>query len=53
MEWEAWLFDSHLIALKLFDEYTPPQKLRFGQEKFWVQMHNMPFACMNEERGSR
>ncbi|XP_041019827.1 uncharacterized protein LOC121261463 [Juglans microcarpa x Juglans regia] len=31
-----WLFDSHLLALKLFDEYTPLQRMRFDKESFWI-----------------
>ncbi|XP_035551145.1 uncharacterized protein LOC118349709 [Juglans regia] len=46
-----WSFDYHLFALKLFEEDTPPQKLRFMQERFWIQFHNLPLSCMNEDRG--
>ncbi|KAF5449950.1 hypothetical protein F2P56_030343 [Juglans regia] len=46
-----WSFDYHLFALKLFDEDAPPQKLKFMQERFWIQFHNLPLSCMNEDRG--
>lgn len=43
-----WLFKNYLFLLKMFDEITQPHKMQFEQEEFWVQMHNLPLACMNK-----
>ncbi|XP_042983285.1 uncharacterized protein LOC122312689 [Carya illinoinensis] len=48
-----WLFDYHLFVLKPLDENIPPQKMKFLQERFWVQLHDMPLSCMNENRGKQ
>lgn len=44
---KLWLFDSSLLSLKFFDGYTPPAKMCFSKEEFWVQLHNLPLGCMN------
>jgi hypothetical protein len=46
-----WLFDKHLVVLKVFDEMTPPTQMSFTQAAFWIQIHNMPLVCMNREVG--
>lgn len=43
---KPWLFDKHLLVMKYFDGFTPPQKMNFDNEDFWVQMNKLPLACM-------
>ncbi|XP_040994394.1 uncharacterized protein LOC121240945 [Juglans microcarpa x Juglans regia] len=45
---KPWQFDNCLFVLKPFDGFTQPHKMRFDNEEFWVQMHNLPLACMNK-----
>lgn len=55
MQWvisgRPWLFDSHLLALKSFDGSSPPSKMKFSSEIFWIHMHDLAMFCMNEEIG--
>ncbi|XP_035544690.1 uncharacterized protein At4g02000-like [Juglans regia] len=51
MDGHPWLFDNSLLVLHEFDAFTPTQKLKFDSKLIWVQIHNMPFACMNKECG--
>lgn len=46
-----WLFESFLLSLKPFDGYTLASKMDFSKEAFWVQLHELPIACMNEDMG--
>lgn len=46
-----WLFDSLIFSLKSFDGRTPLSRMLFNKEGFWVHMHNLPLACMNEKYG--
>lgn len=41
-----WLFDNSLFSLKVFDGYTPPVKIVFDNDIFWIQMHHLPLACL-------
>ncbi|TXG64850.1 hypothetical protein EZV62_011844 [Acer yangbiense] len=46
-----WSFDRAII---IFDEPTGTRdisNLRFNYVDFWVQIHNLPLLCMNEEIG--
>lgn len=47
-----WLFKSSLLSLKPFDGCTPVSKMVFAKELFWVQMHDLSIACVNEEMGT-
>lgn len=47
-----WLFDSSLFSLQPFDSRKPLSRMVFNKECFWVQMHNLPFASMNEKFGN-
>lgn len=33
--------------LIFFDGNTQPHLISFDFERFWVQLHNLPMACMN------
>lgn len=46
-----WLFDSALLSLKPFDGITLSSKMVFTKKSFWVQLHNLSLACMNEDVG--
>ncbi|XP_042962419.1 uncharacterized protein LOC122296681 [Carya illinoinensis] len=52
-EGRPWLFDSHLIALKMFDGLTPPQGMVFDHASFWVRMHSLPLSYMTKARGEQ
>lgn len=47
-----WLFDAHLLSLKPFDGLTPPLKMDFSREIFWVQCRIIPIGCMNARIGT-
>ncbi|XP_035539649.1 uncharacterized protein LOC118344020 [Juglans regia] len=51
LEGKPWLFDNQLFVLKLFDGLTPPRKMNFDFEEFWVHLNNLPLACMSREVG--
>ncbi|XP_031260445.1 uncharacterized protein LOC116118597 [Pistacia vera] len=46
-----WSFDRALIAIQRVDSSTPSNASCFTHEPFWVQLHNMPFAAMNDDYG--
>lgn len=48
---KPWLFDTHLLSLKSFDNVTPAQKIEFLKENFWVQFRILPLGCMNSKMG--
>lgn len=51
---KLWLFEASLLSLKsFFGGCTSTHKMDFPRESFWVQMHNLPIACMNEDMGNR
>lgn len=52
MQGRPWLFDSSLLSLKQFDGSIQPTKMDFSNEIFWIQMHNLPLACINEFMGN-
>lgn len=48
---KLWLFDFFLLALKPFNGCAPLSKVEFTKNALWVQLHNFPLVCMNEEIG--
>lgn len=48
-----WLFDVVLFSIKIFDGYTPPIKMVFDNETFWIQMHHLPLVYLNIARGDQ
>ncbi|KAF5477274.1 hypothetical protein F2P56_003924 [Juglans regia] len=48
-----WLFDHQLLAMKSFNGFTPPQRMSFEKESFWVRMYNLPLMCMTKARGEQ
>jgi hypothetical protein len=53
MKGRPWLFDGNLVSLAEFDGITPPSKMNFNKESFWMRMYNLPLACMSREVGSK
>ncbi|XP_042939330.1 uncharacterized protein LOC122274350 [Carya illinoinensis] len=53
LQGRPWSFDRHLISLKEFEGVLTPNEVQFNTELFWVQIHNLPFAGMNEMVGRR
>lgn len=51
LEGRPWTFDGHLLSLVEFDGITPVEELEFEKVAFWVQMYNLPLACMNKAMG--
>lgn len=49
---KAWLFESSLLSLKPFNGCTLATIMDVFREFFWLQMHDLPIACMNEEMGT-
>lgn len=41
-----WSFNHHLLVLKQLDTLTPPAKIQFEMEMFWVQLFNLSITCM-------
>lgn len=52
MSRRPWLFESSLLSLKPFDGHTPALRMDFYRESFWVQLHNLSIAYMNEDMGN-
>ncbi|XP_041009374.1 uncharacterized protein LOC121253429 [Juglans microcarpa x Juglans regia] len=50
---QPWLFDQYLIYLKWFDGITPSKDSMFSHTYIWVQLHNLPFGCMNSDIGNK
>lgn len=46
------LFDNHLFALQNMDGTRQLSEIAITIECFWVQIHNLPFHCMNRYYGS-
>jgi hypothetical protein len=53
MEGRPWLFDGNLVSLAEFDGITPPSKMNFDKESFWMRRYNLPLACMSKEVGHK
>lgn len=53
LDGKLWLFDNQVLVLKPFDGLTPPQKMNFDFETFWVHMNNLSLACVTCEVGNQ
>lgn len=53
LQGRSWSFDRHIIYLKEFEGELSPSKVSFTSEPFGVQVHNLPFASMNEHLGKK
>jgi hypothetical protein len=45
------VFEGSLFSLEEFDGITPPPEIPFEKAAFWVQMFNLPLACMGQAVG--
>ena len=46
-----WWFNDCIIALEEPKGMGKFQELEFCRVSFWVQLHNLPLLCMNQEVG--
>jgi hypothetical protein len=46
-----WVFEGNLFLVEDFDGRTSPSEFTFDKALFWVQMMNLPLACMSREVG--
>ena len=46
---EPWSYDRHFVAFKMMDGLTLVQEIDFSTTKFWVQIHDLPFAYMTRD----
>lgn len=46
MEGRPWIFERQLFTVAEYDGITPPHKMNFESEAFWVRMHHLPLSCM-------
>jgi hypothetical protein len=51
MEGRPRLFDGNLVSLAKFDGLTSPGDMDFEKAAFWMQMYNLPLACMGRGVG--
>lgn len=47
LEGRPWVFEGNLFAIEGYDGLTSPLKFPFDRAAFWIQMHNLPLACMS------
>ncbi|XP_042954408.1 uncharacterized protein LOC122290790 [Carya illinoinensis] len=48
-----WFLDRSLLSLQEVDETISINRIQFRYEPFWVQLHNLTLATMNEEVGAQ
>jgi len=48
-----WSYDHTLLVLNEFDGKTPPSQMDFSFTPIWIQIHDMPLACMNRGVGRK
>ncbi|KAF5476106.1 hypothetical protein F2P56_007845 [Juglans regia] len=53
MHGRPWTFDKFLICLVDYEDVAFPKEMQFTKEPFWIQCHDLPFACMNYGTGER
>jgi hypothetical protein len=46
-----WLYDRIILVLNIFDGKTPPLQMVVTHSPIWIQVHDMPFGCMNRKIG--
>ncbi|KAL5747085.1 hypothetical protein ACOSQ2_024382 [Xanthoceras sorbifolium] len=46
-----WCFDKHLIVLREAKGLGKVSEVDFSLTPLWIQMHNLPLACMSKEAG--
>lgn len=48
-----WLFDNHIFLIESFDGFTQLRHIKFAKVAFWVQLHNLLMAGMNQYVGEK
>jgi hypothetical protein len=51
LDGRPWSYDRTLLVLNEVDGRVPPSQMKFNQTPIWVQIHDMPLACMNKKVG--
>ncbi|TXG54013.1 hypothetical protein EZV62_019269 [Acer yangbiense] len=51
LEGGPWLFDKQLLVLREASGSEKVTDLQFRYVPFWIQLHNLPLACLNREIG--
>ncbi|KAL5758730.1 hypothetical protein ACOSP7_021341 [Xanthoceras sorbifolium] len=51
LEGGPWCFDKHLIVLREAKGLGKVSEVDFSLTPLWIQMHNLPLACMSKEAG--
>jgi hypothetical protein len=53
LEGRPWVFEGSLFLVEDFDGSKTPSQFVFDKAAFWVQMTNLPLACMGREIGRK
>ncbi|GLT68155.1 hypothetical protein SLA2020_404130 [Shorea laevis] len=48
-----WSFERNIFVLNDFDGSSPPSQITFSSSPFWVQVHDLPFACLTKGIGQK
>lgn len=51
MKGRPWSFDKNLVCLQDCERFESWKDMKFQQEPFWIQCHDLPFAGMNYNIG--
>ena len=46
---QPWSFNKSLLMLKEFDDYSSLENVNLDWRPFWIQIHRLPIALMNEK----
>jgi hypothetical protein len=53
LDGRPWTYDRTLLILNEVDGSVPPSQMSFNQTPIWIQIHDMPLACMNKRVGCK
>ena len=49
LEHEPWIYDKHLVVFEKVTTNVPISSLAFQFTTFWIQIHELPVQCLNQE----
>ena len=49
LEHEPWTYDKHLVVFEKVTTNVPISSLAFQFTTFWIQIHELPVQCLNQE----
>nr|POE78854.1 hypothetical protein CFP56_59907 [Quercus suber] len=49
LEHEPWTYDKHLVVFEKVTANVPLSSLAFQFTTFWIQIHELPVQCLNQE----